>query len=188
MAGDAKGRKVRMYRPDLENIPRFEVPDGYSLRRYRRGDEGNWTRIQTRADEYNTTTAEKFDQQFGPDHEALALRQYYLCDASGRAIGTATAWADSPQVGRVHWVAIVPEFQGRSLSKPMLAAVCNRLRELGHVRAVLGTYTLRVAAIGLYLKFGFLPEISGPEDAAAWREMGDRLSEGPLAGMNLSPG
>jgi ribosomal protein S18 acetylase RimI-like enzyme len=91
----------------------------------------------------------------------LAARQKYLLGPGGEPIGTATAWFDAPQsgeeigVGRVHWVAIVPEFQGRGLAKPLLDSVLQMLRVCGHTRAVLLTDTRRPAAIALYEKFGF---------------------------------
>ena len=73
--------------------------------------------------------------------------------------------------GRIHWVAIVPEFQGRGLAKPLLTAVMNRMVELGHQRARLATATQRLPAINLYLKFGFLPDPRNEEELSAWEEI-----------------
>ena len=67
--------------------------------------------------------------------------------------------------GRVHWVAIVPEQQGRGLAKPLMTVVCHRLRELGHTHAYLTTSRARVVAINLYRTFGFVPMIGRVEGA-----------------------
>jgi GNAT superfamily N-acetyltransferase len=77
----------------------------------------------------------------------------------------------SARWGRVHWMAITPQFQGRGLGKTLLSAICQRLRELGHERAYLTTSSARVQAVGLYLKFGFEPLIRNIEDESLWREM-----------------
>jgi len=79
--------------------------------------------------------------------------------------------SEGQRYGRVHWVAIVPEMQGKGLSKPMLSVVLDRLRELGHGRAYLTTNTVRTAAINLYLKFGFAPDIRAPHEVGAWRDV-----------------
>jgi len=71
-------------------------------------------------------------------------------------------------MGRVHWVAIDPEHQGRGLSKPLLSTVCNTLAAMGHDEAYLVTSSGRVAAIRLYLHFGFVPVTDAPEAAVAW--------------------
>ncbi|MFC1806575.1 GNAT family N-acetyltransferase, partial [Planctomycetota bacterium] len=132
-----------------------------------------WRRIQIASDEYGTFPPEKFEQQFGRDERVLAERQLYLCDGDGEAIGTMTAWlgerAQWERWGRVHWVAVLPEMQGRGLSKPLMAATMNRLRQLGHERGYLTTATVRPAAINLYLKFGFVPLVRHDADARAWR-------------------
>lgn len=97
---------------------------------------------------------------------------------AGEAIGTATAWFDTYRgqlYGLVHWVAIIPQQQGRGLAKPLLTAVCNRLRDLHHQGAYLITGTVRIPAIKLYLKFGFVPDIKSEQDAEAWRSIQAKL-------------
>jgi len=167
--------QVGMIRENLEDIPRFAVPEPFAIRRFRPGDEAAWVRIHEIADEYNHVTFETFDRAFGEDPAALPERMFFLCDEAGREIGTATAWYDEDYralpFGRVHYVAIVPAFQGRGLAKPLMSVVCYRLRELGYERARLVTQTERVRAIGLYLKFGFVPDVQSDEERRAWEEL-----------------
>ena len=68
-------------------------------------------------------------------------------------------------------MAILPEFQGRGLGKALLATICRRLRELGHERAYLHTSAARMAAIQLYLQFGFAPVARNAAEAAAWKRI-----------------
>jgi GNAT superfamily N-acetyltransferase len=161
-----------MVRGDLEGLPRYTVPDGFAIRPYAPGDELAWVRIQSAADAYNVIVADLFRAQFGDDTLELGRRLFMLEDPAGTAIGTAAAWFGGarrgPTVGRIHWVAIHPAHQGRGLAKPLLGRVCRTLRALGHDSAFLTTSTARIPAIGLYLRFGFVPEIAGPQDAAAW--------------------
>lgn len=157
----APPQRLVMVRPDLENLPGYPLPSGYSLRWFQPGDDVIWTRIQLAADPFNKITPSLFTREFGTDCAVLAERQCYLLDPQGLPIGTASAWfnptSEKGTCGRMHWVAILPEFQGRGLAKPLLATVCRRLKELGHTRAYLTTSTARVAAIHLYRRFGFVP-------------------------------
>ena len=160
-------------------VPHYDVPAGHSIRPYVPGDEHVWVHIQSAADRYNTISLDLFRREFGDDPTLLAKRMFFLLDAEWQAIGTATAWFDDNHLGRpfgrVHWVAILPEYQGQGLSKPLLSKVCSTLRELGHEEAYLTTSTARIPAISLYLKFGFVPEINGAEDARVWKEMEEYL-------------
>jgi GNAT superfamily N-acetyltransferase len=170
---------VCMARPNLLDIPEFAAPAGWSLRGYRPGDAAHWQRIHLVAEREHEITPALFREQFGQDEELLASRQCYLQDPQGQAIGTATAWFDDHfqggRWGRVHWVAIVPEYQGRGLAKPLMTAVCQRLRELGHDRAFLRTTASRVSAINLYLRFGFGPLPRDVEEARVWQTLAARL-------------
>jgi len=170
-----KNLPITMSRANLDDVPEFALPGGFSLRWYQPGDEAHWLRIHLTADRHNEITQELFERQFGRDKKRLGVRQCYLLSSTDHVIGTGTAWFDHHfqgcRWGRVHWVAIVPEFQGRGLAKPLMMTICRRLRELGHKRAYLSTSTARSAAIGLYLRFGFEPMIQSDESAAVWRAL-----------------
>lgn len=174
-------RRVLMLRPNLESVPEFELPAGFSIRRYEPGDQQAWYRIHLLAEHHEPVTPALFARRFGGDAALLRQRQLYLVSPAGQLIGTASAWqGEHPCVpgriiGRVHYVAIIPECQGRGLAKPLMSAVLRRLKELGHDCAYLATATVRMAAIKLYVRFGFEPVVLGPSDEAAWNEMRSRL-------------
>ena len=169
---------LRMARAHLDDLPRHPLPPPWSLRPYRAGDEDLWVRIQQAADRFQPVSSAVFARSFGDDRRALAERMLFLCDAGGREIGTTTAWCSEagPDAGRgrVHWVAIVPEAQGQGLARPLIAATCRRLAELGHTNAYLTTQDVRERAIRLYLEFGFTPEIRSEAERAAWERLRQR--------------
>ena len=173
---------VSMVREHLEDTPQFPVPSGFSVRWFQDGDEGIWRRIQSAAELYFEIALDLFAKEFGSDISMLSERMFFLFDSRQRPIGTATAWFDSNYDGlphgRVHWVAIIPGMQGKGLSKPLMTIVCNRLRELGHERAYLGTATVRFQAIRLYSTFGFVPEIKDDQVRAIWNELGQKIRDG----------
>lgn len=181
MAKKERGVPVVMVRNSLENVPQAALPEPFTIRRYAEGDEENWTNIHLEADLYSDITPELFGEEFGHDARALAERQFYLCDGEGKAVGTASAWfnADFPEKnwGRIHWVAIVPSAQGKGLAKPLLSACLNRMKELGHNGAYLDTSSIRVPAINLYIRYGFVPHIAKAEDVETWRAIREDVKD-----------
>lgn len=177
---------VSMVRPTLDDLPQFALPAPYSLRWYQPGDERHWVDIHVAADPYHTFTAETFVREFGEDQAELPTRQAYLCDAMGTPVGTTTAWfytdEEDEDYGLIHWVALQPALHGQGLSKPLLAAVCQRLQELGHTRAYLNTSTARIPAIGLYLRFGFVPKLRRDRATTirAWQQVREHLAHPAL--------
>ena len=167
-------RGILMARDDLEGLPEYPFPHGYKLRSFRPGDEATWVRIHEDADRLQQVTMRTFDEEFGHDVEALKDRCFFLVAPDGRDVGTGTAWYNADykgkEYGRVHWICIIEEYQGRGLAKPLLAAVMRRLRR-SHDRCYLTTSTGRLPAIDLYLGFGFMPVVDSEQDAEAWREV-----------------
>lgn len=162
--------QVRMIHNDLSEAPIFDCPPPYRIQPYKPGFEEAWLNIHRQADQLNIFTPFVFGDQFGHDEKLLEERQLYLFDDRDNAVGTATAWTESrgQYSGRVHWVAIVPQHQGRGLSKSLLSSVCQKLLAMGHRQGCLSTSTARIPAINLYLQFGFRPLIQSDEDEVSW--------------------
>ena len=148
-----------MVNPELRNAPSYNVSPDFQVHWYQQGNEESWIAIHKLADQYNTITPELFFQQFTSDFFHLSERQFYLLDKTGKAVATATAWAENhgpfSGFGQLHWVAVVPELQNRGVGKMIVTVACQRLLALGYRRAFLVTDTFRPAAIHLYEKFGF---------------------------------
>ncbi len=178
MSDSLANHSVNMIRPTLTGIPANAPPEGFSVRAYQPGDEAHWVAIHELADKWNTVTLATWEREFGFAPEELGRRQLFLCH-EGQVIGTASAWYDGDYhgrpFGRVHWVAIVPEYHGRGLGKPLMATVLQRLVELGHDAAYLVTSTARVPAISLYLWCGFTPELRTAQDRDHWEVLRGRI-------------
>jgi ribosomal protein S18 acetylase RimI-like enzyme len=108
--------------------------------------------------------------EFAPVYARLPGRMLFLEHESVGPIGTTTAWDGEfggEMRGRIHWVGIVPAFQGQGLSKPLLSAALTRLT-LNYRRAYLTTETTSYRGINLYLSFGFMPYVTNNRDREGW--------------------
>ncbi len=173
---------LKMIREDLLNIPAKPLPAGFKLRMFEKGDEQEWARIETSVDEFKNkeTALERFNKEFGPYIDEMSQRCIFIENSNGVAIGTTTAWygdlcGNGEVSGRIHWVGIVPEYQGRKLSKPFLSAAMHILAKY-HSKAYLTSQTTSYQAVNMYLNYGFKPFITGPECNEAWPLLEETLN------------
>lgn len=170
--------QVPMLRPSLDDFPHYALPHPFTIRWYRQGDEQHWLAMKARSDHFHQADLTYYRNTYGAHADLLPQRQAFLCDGAAQPIGTATAWFeefDDQHYGKVNWVFIVPEGQGQGLAKPLLSVIGQRLRLLGHTRALLYTLTTRLVAIQLYQTFGFVPCVRHAADAAAWKYINQHL-------------
>ena len=169
-----------MFRQDLANIPHYPLPSPYTIGWYKEGDEQQWLAIKAESDQLHTADLAYFWQTYGEHQALLSQRHVYLYDGSGKAVGTVTAWFETlagQRYGKVNWMLLAPEVQGRGLARPLLALACQRLLELGHSAALLYTLTARIPAINLYRQFGFVPLIRNETELEAWNEVNSFLKK-----------
>lgn len=165
---------VVMYMPSLEARPQYPIPAGFTARKFRPGDEQAWAEIEASVDEFDTPDAARkhFDEEYGADLAGVEDRCFFLCTEQGEPVGTGTAWYDpsfrGEDHGRVHWIGIRPEFQGRGLGRPLVGLVVDRLAQ-SHRKAYLTTQTTSPRAIYIYLDFGFIPLLTDGNSAEAWQ-------------------
>jgi ribosomal protein S18 acetylase RimI-like enzyme len=161
---------------------KYVIDDRFIIRNYKKGEEIFWAQVETAAGEFKTEedALAHFEKEFGPYRDEMEDRCFFIeHKESGRVIGTATAWYNNDfkgeNYGRVHWVGIMPEFQGRKLAKPLMAQVMVCLA-MSHDKAYLTSQTTSYKAINMYKDFGFEPLIEDEDAARAWEYLEDILA------------
>jgi GNAT superfamily N-acetyltransferase len=172
---------------DLARVPTLPIPAGYGVSLYSPGGESDWARIEHLAGEFpnDEKALAHFATEFGGQADEMRRRCLFLHGPQGSAIGTTTAWYGEhagTATGRLHWVAIVPAFQGRGLAKPLVAAALACMRQW-HDRAYLTTQTTSWIAVKVYLDFGFRPVLDQPDSGEAWALMARLLEHPALRGL-----
>jgi ribosomal protein S18 acetylase RimI-like enzyme len=160
-----ENRTLVLLRPNLGNLPEAVLPEGIVFQNYQTGDEDAWTYIWREAEPFDKIQGTEFRNAYGHDEALLAERVYFAVEEStGRKIGTVTAWSEEtpseghPALagwGRVHWLAVLPEFQGARIGKALFIYSLHKLREFGHQETFLVTSSGRTGAVALYQKYGF---------------------------------
>jgi mycothiol synthase len=185
-------QRIEMVRPDLAGLPDPAPPPGYTLRAFRPGDEAAWTAVVRAAETQFAVGDGLFAEQYGHDLPGACERVLFLVDeVTGEPAATSTAWygdnrcGDRAGWGRVHWVAALPSHQGRGLGAAVVTATLALLADLGHDRVYLVTSTARPAALRLYARLGFVPDLSCEGSEEAWRVA---LAQCPGLGDLLPPG
>ncbi|HJO94604.1 MAG TPA: GNAT family N-acetyltransferase [Victivallales bacterium] len=159
---------------NLLEFPMHNLPKGYQIRTFKNFDERYWADIETSAGEFTDTDEAvlRFQKEFGGRKIDLYDRCLFLESKTDGIIGTATAWFSdglfNDNYGRVHWVGIKKEFQGRKLAKPLLSHTLKKLSEF-HTQAYLTTQTTSYKAINMYLNYGFTPFINNEKHVEAWQ-------------------
>ena len=182
---DLEHISVTMVREDLTDLPDFPLPPGYELRYSCRGEDSLWADVEVSVAEFPTVerALAHFEKEFGPHRDQMEDRCLFLDEAGGQTIGTTTAWYDrdyhGKDYGRIHWVAIRPEHQGKKLAKPLMAAAMARLAQ-SHERAYLTTQTTSARAIRMYLDFGFVPVVTSDDCPRGWRLLAELLEHPEL--------
>jgi ribosomal protein S18 acetylase RimI-like enzyme len=173
--------KVKMYRPNMDSIISYSLPPGYSIQLYKPNsdDDQKWAEIATAAGEFRSTqqAQELFQKDFLNDknNHLLPERLYFLVTSEGRYIGHAMAWldeVDGEEQGGLCWVAIIPEYQGKKLAKPLVSTVLKKISEYSN-KCLLGSQTTSWRAINMYDDFGFKPYMKTEHSEEAWTLLSD---------------
>ena len=168
--------QLHMIRPNLEGLGEVTVPEGYSIRTYREGDEEVWAEIIRNSLDSNCN-AEKCRgtitgrPQFRP--EGL-----FFIDYDGKSVGTTCSWVQSPdetEMGYVHMVGVIPEHRGKRLSYSLSLSTLRFFRENGFRGAHLHTDDFRLPAIKTYLNLGFEPDYVDESHRARWKDIFEKL-------------
>ena len=162
-----------MVRDNLTAIPLYDLPAGLSYRMFQEGDDAVWAEIATSAGEFasDDLAGQQFRKEFENHQQELYNRCIFVDTEEGKSIGTATAWfgdfLPEKTAGRLHWVAVRENYQGRGIGKPLVSRALQLLSTF-HQRAYLTTQTTSYKAVKIYLDFGFRPYITDESQKRGW--------------------
>lgn len=171
------GYKIIMIRPHLRQIPEFSLPEGFSVRNLTPTEGEVWLSIWQDAEDWRSIDIGRWESEFAHAPEDVAQRCFVAISHDGTPVATASAWKASPEdleFGRVHWIATRKAYQGRGIGKAMMTQVLTSLARW-HDKAILETQSYRLAAIRMYLDFGFEPDLSHESDCISWQEIAANL-------------
>ena len=170
-------RQLRMVRPDLDNLPTLELPPGYDMRTYQKGDEVHWANIIS--DSFGGKRRNAQDTRYEiTGQERFVPEGLYFATYEGTPVGTACAWRqtlDETEVGYVHMVGVVSAHTGHKLGKWVSLAVLTYFRDYGFKCAMLDTDDFRTPAIKTYLNLGFVPVYLEDGQSKRWRDIFEKL-------------
>lgn len=145
----------------LEKRQVVPFPSGFRFRLFHDDEDiKQWAEILTQTHEFNALddAIDRFNEEFLHKLEEVRERMIFLETDEGKSIGTATAWyglRNGIVIGRLHWVEIIPEYQGRGLGRPLITKALSLLKEK-HETAYLKTQVQSEAAIHLYQNLGWV--------------------------------
>ena len=145
----------------------------YLVRKFNKEDKDAWANIMVLSGEFKTLKEAK--KRFKDEFEAPLVKLEEAClfleTKEKEIVGTIMAYEgilSDQKAGRIHWLSIIPKYQGLGLSKILLfeaLSILNRKHDLIY----LTTQVRSLKAIHLYLKFGFEPLILAKKDIINWQ-------------------
>jgi mycothiol synthase len=160
----------------LKTPPQVQLPNGYSLRTYRTGDETRFYEVMAIAG-WQGWNVDKL-QPWLP--RILSGGWFMIADdASDKIVATAMALRDmsefGPVGGELGWLASDSAHAGKGLGMAVSAAVTGRLIQEGYRHIHLYTEPWRLAALKTYLKLGYVPFLYTPEMPEHWQTICEQL-------------
>lgn len=131
-----------------------ELPHGYSIRRFAKGDSNVWTSIQNRV--FEPHKARDFDSLYGENFsgEGVFFAQHGH-ESVGISAGLLRKTPGGVAFGVIDWVGVLKEHRRHGVARALVTAVMEHLRLKGLPFVSLATPAYRVNGIELYKKLGF---------------------------------
>ena len=116
---------MRMPSDQVSSLAAPVLPAGFRFRLYQDGDAAHWARIETSVLEFHDEAAAShyFLRDYLPFSDDLKRRCVFVVDQDNRPVATATAWYARSELGyqaSLHWVAVMPAYQGLGLGKAVV--------------------------------------------------------------------
>jgi mycothiol synthase len=160
----------------LSAPPAVLLPEGYTMRMYRPGDEPRFFEVMDLAGwpGWDVEKLAPWKARILPDGWFMAVHE-----ASGEIVASAMCLHshedEHPFGGELGWVCADPAHWGKGLGAAVTSAVTSRFIGAGYRNIHLYTEDYRPAALKTYLRLGYSPFLYLPEMADRWRAVCDQV-------------
>ncbi|CAH3192338.1 unnamed protein product [Porites evermanni] len=141
-------------------LPDIKIRADFDICTWKPGDECKWIEIVQQAfgDFASSWSAEKFVERYASNPALFKEDGFFFIRHGERYVATAFAWQDEldTSVGHLHWLAVIPKYQGCGLGRVLTLHVLKYHKEHGKKSVYLITEVYRHAAIKLYKNLGFV--------------------------------
>ena len=161
--------QLKMYRPAECGRPEIIVPEGFTIREMRPGEEIDWSYCCFDSFGVESVSPEHYERMMAHDEGVRMCDVFFVCK-DDKPVGTSTARTEKGEPF-LHFIAVHPDFRGHKLASPTIAAVINRHMDMGRHGCFLTTDDWRVPAVKSYLNFGYRPVLWSDDARERWEKM-----------------
>jgi len=155
-----------------KSLPEVNIPEGYVLRTYIPGDEKRFYELMDLSGwaNWDDKKLEPWKKKLLPDCWFMIIHE-----ESEKIIATAMGLHDHQHwhgiAAQFGWLACDPKHRGKGLGLAISAAVIRRAYEIGFKHIWLGSEDYRLAALKIYFKLGFIPELYDDTIQSRWENI-----------------
>jgi len=153
-----------------------QVPPGYALRTYRRGDEAGYARL-VQAAGLGRWTVQRVRGMLRTalPHGLILVEHKRTARLVATCVASHNARPGHPFGAELGWVAVHPEHRGKRLGLVVCAAALRRALDAGYEEIFLRTDDHRLPAIKTYFRLGMVPRLAGTGMKRRWRAVCEAL-------------
>jgi GNAT superfamily N-acetyltransferase len=167
---------IHMTRPNLDNVAKVVLPEGYSIRPYRDGEEDKWVSVinMTFADGW---TIDQFRREMIKPIGYKGDNIFFL-EFGGEPVGTMCAWVlIDNELGWLHMGGVRAGHNGKGLGYSLGLTCLHYFKDHGFKKINMCTYPDRLSAIKNNLNLGFVPMYQ-ENDQDVWSKVFTDLKKG----------
>lgn len=161
---------MRLTLPPGISIP--DLPRGYRLRTFEAGDEQDWIALlNTGFEPWNNVRLQRILTRLEP---RLPRDGIFFITHRTRLAGSACMFLhanDGEATGELGWVVVDPAHRGHGLGEIACLAALDYARRRQIRSVFLRTEESRIAAIRIYLRLGFVPEMRDGTHPERWNAL-----------------
>ena len=131
-----------------------KLPEGYTVRLCRRDELEIWKVLALEEPQYVDYLMEYFDAVYADKADEFFERCLFVCDPQGKPVGTCFLWKAYGKIETIHWLHVLPEYEGLGLGRALLTEVLQRAKA-EDFPIYLHTHPHCLRAVHLYNEFGF---------------------------------